>query len=537
MKKAIALLLAVVMVLALAACGKQSAQPAAAQPAQEAAAPAAEGAAEQGSGRLPLVRVGISDDVATLDPLGDNGQGRYMVLQSCCEYLCSLEGVGGKMEGVIAESWEQTDTYTYVVKIYDYVYDCAGNHITASDVAFSYNKCIELGLQGMVLNMIVSVTALDDYTVEFKVNSDAAGCMLNTLTGVMIVSEKAYEEDPDHMANKPVGTGAYVVTEFTPGSTIKMVRNENYWQKPELTNWYSKSNVDAIEFQVIMEPAQLALALETGTVDIAGYVPQNEADSFEGNPDFNIFIQNNLMSQVLLFNVASPFASKELRQAVLYCIDNAAILQNVFGGKGVVNHDFSNEIYPDYIEAWHDRDYYDYNVEKAKELVAASGMDLTGMKFKLMTTSSPTQVRMAQLIQAYMHEIGIETEIVSYDSSLYIGYSFDPTQWDLRLDTRGAGDYVSSVYKYAYDQDMYGSITVNFYTDEDLQVLLRAAMSEATHNEETLNAFSEAVNELALGYGIITDYVNYVGNSSVVKGVTYNWFQKLMPGACEYVVG
>jgi len=534
MKKTIAFLLALGMLFTLASCGQN-----ASAPAQEQTPSTTDASKDTGDGRLPLVRVAISDDVATLDPLGDNGQGRYMVLQSCFEYLCSLDGVGGKMEGLIAKSWKQVDTYTYVVEIYDYVYDCAGNHITANDVAFSYNKCIELGLQGMALNMIESVTATDEYTVEFKVNSDAAGCMLNTLTGVMIVSQKAYEEDPDHMANKPIGTGAYIVTEFTPGSTIKMVRNENYWQKPELTSWYSQANVDEIEFHVIMEPAQLTLALETGTVDIAGYMPQNEADNFEGNSDFDVTVQNNLMSQVLLFNASelSPFSSKELRQAVLYAIDNAAILQNVFNGKGTVNKNYANDIYPDYVDDWDNQDYYEYNIDKAKQLVADSGVDLTGKKVRIMTTPSSTQIRIAQLLQAYMSQIGIESEIISYDSSLYIGYCFDPTQWELRLDTRGAGDYVSSVYKYSFDQDMYGGITVNFYHDEDLQVLLRAAMAEETHNAESLDAFSKAMNELALGYGICTDYVNYVSRSSVVKSLTFNWFQKVMPGACEYIVG
>ena len=55
---------------------------------------------------------------------------------------------------------------TYLVTIFDYVYDSAGNHIMAADVAWSYNTAMAVGKM-RPLGDIESVTATGDYTVEF----------------------------------------------------------------------------------------------------------------------------------------------------------------------------------------------------------------------------------------------------------------------------------------------------------------------------------------------------------------------------------
>lgn len=489
--------------------------------------------------RAPLVRIAINDDVATLDPLGGNEQGRIMVLPNVFEYLCFLTSiVEGELQPWIAKEWEQIDDYTYRVTIYDYVHDSAGNPIKASDVAFSYNKNIEKGLNAAAINMISSVTAIDDVTVEFVLNTTAAGALLNTLTGTPIVSQAAYEADPEEMANNPIGSGAYVVTEYIPGSGVKLHRNENYWQTPELACIGGQQNVEDIEYQVTLEASQLTLSLETQTCDLAGYVVQTEADNFEDYDGFTIYSEPNLLSQVLLFNTTEgyPFANKELRQAVCYAVDNAGILMNIYNNKGGLCYTYGNRGYSDYQEAWESEDYYNYNVEKAKELREAAGYGEGELTVKIMTVTSTQHMRMGELLQAYLAQIGINSEIVSFDSSLYNPYRFDPEQWDVRIDNKGAGDYLSSVYKYSFDQDMYGGMTQNFYSDEHLQELLVTAMAEATHTAENINAFHQELKELAIGYGICYDLINYVGNDSVISDLTLNWYQKVMPGACEYVL-
>jgi len=486
--------------------------------------------------RAAKIRIAINDDVSSLDPLGDNGQGRTMILPSYCEYLCNITGIGGELQPCIAKSWEQIDDYTYHVEIYDYVYDSAGNHITASDVAFSYKKCLEYGLLANALGMIEEVTPLDDYNVEFVLNTTAAGALTNTLNGCYIVSQAAYEADPAHMANEPIATGAYVVTEFTPGSSVKLKRNENYWQKPELTAIYSQQNVEEIEYYVILEPAQLSMALETGSVDMAGYMTQNEVANFDGLDGYTITSIPNTLSQVILFNcdASNVFANQALRQAVCYCINNEAVLKNVFDGVGGLCKTYGNNAYGDYLTKWDSEDYYDYDLDKAKEKLAEAGYKEGELTVKIMTDTISYHVRIGELMQAFLSTIGINSEIVSYDSGLYNPYRFDTTQWDLRVDNKGAGDYITSVFKYSFDQDMYGGKTQNFYTDPAMQELLVTAMAAKTHTPENIDKIHEAIKESAIGYGICYDMSNYASSDSVIKTIVYDAKLKAVPGACEY---
>ena len=309
------------------------------------------------------------------------------------------------------------------------------------------------------------------------------------------------------------------------------------YKRQELTCVYSQANVEEIEFNVVLEAAQLSMMLETGEVDIAGYLQENEVANFDGLDGYTTTSTTNCLSMVLLFNCDSSnvFANKALRQAVCYAIDNEAILQNVFGGKGSVNKSYGNDVYGDFVDKWYDEDYYDYDMEAAKAKLAEAGYEPGELHVKIMTTTESHFIRIGELVQAFLSTIGISSEIVSYESSLYNSYRFAPEEWDLRVDNKGAGDYITSVYKYSFDQDMFGGQTQNFYVDEEMQQLLETAMDEKTHTPENIDAVHQAIKESAIGYGLCSNMINYVSNDSKVKKIVYNWFQKAVIGACEFV--
>ena len=74
-----------------------------------------------------------------------------------------------------------------MVSIRDNVYDHNNNPINANDVAFCFNRSIELGERTSTLGDITSVTALDDYTVEFVFEPDQIGSFERAMTSTPIV--------------------------------------------------------------------------------------------------------------------------------------------------------------------------------------------------------------------------------------------------------------------------------------------------------------------------------------------------------------
>lgn len=78
----------------------------------------------------------------------------------------------------------------------------------------------------------------------------------------MVVSQKSYEEIGG-FADKPIGTGPYVVSEYVSGAHLTLKANDKYWQTAELRDSNHKANVETIEYDIIAEASQHVIALST----------------------------------------------------------------------------------------------------------------------------------------------------------------------------------------------------------------------------------------------------------------------------------
>ena len=260
-KKLVALLMAGCMLCSLAGTG------------------IAASAAEEG--RTESVTVGVLSDPENMGPWSGMSQGRIAMLFSVYEYMVTRED--GEVYGVLAKDWERIDSKTYDVEIYDYIHDADGNPLTASDIVFSFESAI----------------ATKNYSnVEFKFNKDLEiGEFENVMLECAIVTQAAYEASEDQMATTPVGTTAYKVESYVPGSELILRDTGNYWQTDEsLVHGTSVHNADEIIFSVITEASQHTVALQTGAVDVSNGVPDTDIAKFEEGGEY---AEGNQVSIVL----------------------------------------------------------------------------------------------------------------------------------------------------------------------------------------------------------------------------------------------
>ena len=158
------------------------------------------------------VVVGINEDPQSLQPFGGPKDATF-----CYETMGTRDAFAGEFYGVLMESWEQTGDREFTAKIYDYIVDQAGNPLTASDVAFSWNKAKEVGELGEI-SVVESIEAVDDTTVKFTWAQDPTlGSFESMMSDVFIVTEAAYNASPDGMATTPVGTSPYKLTNYVSG--------------------------------------------------------------------------------------------------------------------------------------------------------------------------------------------------------------------------------------------------------------------------------------------------------------------------------
>ncbi len=491
-----------------------------------------------------VIRVGIETDPGTMDPYttgstnGKNATIKSVVYQT----LGMIQGVGGELAPEIAKSWEQVDSTTYDIEIFDYVYDTDGNHITADDVVFSYETCIASGSTSNT-KYIESIEKTGDYTVRLKLDRPAVTLFERIMQSIYIVSRKAYEESPDHMATMPVMTGPYKVAEWISGSSIVLEKNENYWQKPELAaeDINQAANVDRIEFSVIKEASQLAIALETGTIDMVYNLDATEAERFmdggESSDGFNVFTSVNNLTQTMFLNVSeySKFYNNlPLRQAVLYAFDNQGIVDGASGGYGVTCKTFGSDLLPDFQEKWKEEDYYEYNPEKAKELLKEAGYKEGELTLRIVTNNSSMRNKIAQILQAYLLQVGINSEILPYEDTLFNTYKNDPTQWDILLDNCGTSDQLMGMWRGKMDNSCNSSGTANMAMDDELQELLKKAENPESNSPETVDALHQYMKDNAYVYGIYNN-LSFTICRDVVTDVAMNSTPWLMPSGCSYV--
>lgn len=508
MKKLIALVLALVMCLSLfAACGGSNA-----------ADDGDEGGSDAEGKRTKVAAVVISLD--SLDPYKVRGA----ITQGFLTYepLWTMNETNDEMLGVIAKEWTINENVIDVT-IYDYVYDSAGNHITASDVVFSYNEYINAGVNSNA-KYIVSVEQTGDYSVRLTLTVKPWETLLTTIR-VPIIAEVAYTDpNADYVAN-PIATGHYVCTSFTAANKAVFEKRENHWQSDvneDLVPYTYKANVDVVELQCVLETPQIQNGLETGELQ-CGAVTATIAQGWEGNSDVAVTALPGKYMHTIMLNCYDGLLADNiaLRKAILYAIDTAAIAQAVTNGTGHMCYTIGNESLGGYLEEFESMDYYNYNMEKAKQYMAEAGYPDGGITLKWLGKSEEAVQLTSTIIQAQLAELGITLEISNLDNTTYMAqrtiYS-ENADWDLCWgDSVPKGNFVLAYQSYI-DYTQYELGNMLGLKDDNMQEIFMAALYNQT--PENIMALHNVVVDSAsiLGSYVDMDFWGHDPNLTVVTG-------------------
>ena len=479
----------------------------------------------------PKVIVAVPGDPSNLGPFVGMSLGRIGVLTTMYEYL--FYQIGPDLTPYIAKSFEKVADKTYDVTIFENVTDSAGNHITAADVAYSFTTAMGLGnLQP--LGDLASVTAKSDYVAEFVTKTDLGGGINKVLIECPIVSQKAYEASADQMATKPITTAAYVLKEYVPGSSLTFERRADYWQTdPKMSPVVTKSNVQTAVFQIIAEPAQNTIALQTGTASISTSVPGSDVALFEGQSGFTVDRKMDNLTYLVAYNGSAGHVlnNKDLRQAISYAINKQALCDAVSPGACNPSHEIGNSNFIGYLKKWDTEPYYEFDLAKAKALFASSGAP-ANLTLNLLATSQPPSTGLVcQVIQAQLAELGITVKITQVDPPVFNTEKYVPGKWDLLVDASAGGDFVYSPWQLMFDQKRYNGTTSNWFKDDKLQRLMTAAATDAS--EANADAAWQYIKEADYMQGLFS-YVNNIVSVSDVTSVFLDGRGFVVPGASEY---
>lgn len=482
------------------------------------------------------VNVGVQSDPADFAPWAANTNGRTNALWGIYQELGHI--IDGEFYPALVKEYTLSDDGTYMdCTLFDYITDSAGNHMTASDVVFSFNKGMELGFITGV-GMIESVEAISDYVVRFHFNAELRAGDLDTIFRTDIVTQAAYEADPNGMSANPVGTGPYALTSYTANNSFTYTLREDFWQTdPQYQHARDMANVKQINYLILPESSQRTMALEQGQIDMCSEVSNEDIDMFrEGGSQSDKYwvygVPDNLSCLIFCNNDSSHITSDvNLRRAIFYSINAETILESVWKGNGTNPKSMSPSWGTGYVAEVESQDnYYNYSVEKAKECLAQSSYN--NEKLILLTEATGNIASAAQLVQAFLSAAGIDSEIKSVDSTILSATYSDPNEWDVMLTQNACNVYAVTSFN-PFSSDRYTTGTINHIHDDKLQELLSTAYTLSTANDESFLALHNYVIENAYGMNLVNYTTSYVA-PKFMDSVCLSYKKTFIPGGCTY---
>jgi peptide/nickel transport system substrate-binding protein len=420
--------LVLVMAVAIAcapAAPAPATQPTAAPAAEQPAAPAAPAEQPAGPVKGGTIVVGLQAEPTTLDSQQISDYNSHRAAYGIYDMLLRFEDEGTNVEPGLAERWEISDDgleYTLYlrqgVKFHD------GTDFNADAVKFNIDRQIDVdhpfhntgqfAYAEFTWGMVDRVEVVDPYTVKF-VLKDKFAPFLNHLAmhPAAMASPAAVEKYGMDFSINPVGTGPFKFVRWTPGVEVVLEKNPDYWRGEPL--------LDQIIYRPIIEDQSRLTELESGGVNFMVNVPPDDLARIKGDSQYTVVEQAGMHTWWVAFNHAKePFNNKLVRQAMNYAINKQAIVDNILKGTGQLAVSPLPPVVWSYTD---DIQTYEYNPEKAKELLAEAGYpDGFTCDFWLPESGSGMQqpVVMGTAMQADLKAVGIDCTIQTFEWGSYL---------------------------------------------------------------------------------------------------------------------
>jgi len=271
------------------------------------------------------VRLGADVDAGTLDPRLMRNTTAYRVNNLLYDGLVRL-GPDLAVEPGLATRWENPDPTTWIFHLREGVDFHNRTPFTADDVVFTFSTILDPALGSPSRPLLLpmeAVEAIDSLTVRVRLSEPYAPLLSYLDVGIV---SRAYAEAGGDLSTSPVGTGPMKLASWSRGSTIRLVRNDEYWGGPP--------SVETFDFVVVADNTARAQAFEAGDLDIiqSPLSPRDirrlEADSGHAGA-----VLRGLAITYLNINTRNgALADPAMRRALAMLVDQGTIVDVIYEG-------------------------------------------------------------------------------------------------------------------------------------------------------------------------------------------------------------
>lgn len=331
-----------------------------------------------------------------------------LVMANFYETLLRYNSTTNTFTPVLATDYSKSEdglTWTFTIREGVLFHD--GSTMDAADVVYSLERSKNMNKgASFIWGPVDSIIATDDMTVEMQLKYAAPlDLIVSCAYSAYIMSPEKAEQGTDwFQEGNECGTGPYMLQSQVPGDEVIMTKYEDYW------NGWDGKHFDKVIIKNIGENASRRQLIESGEADITNSLMVEDLKALQNNSEVTVYQSNSFANTIGFFNTQSkPFDNKLVRQALNYAFPYNDVIEYVAQGFA------TRPTGPIPTSMWGalDKPMYEYDLDKAKQLLTEAGYPDGGFKMEIAYISGvEDRKKTAELYKAELEKLGIEVEII-----------------------------------------------------------------------------------------------------------------------------
>ena len=437
----------------------------------------------------------VEGEPQTLDPASSAN----VIVPNLCDSLLTVTP-DFTLEPGIAESADWVDPVTFEITVRAGVSFWDGTPVTGADVAYSLERNRDPMSQWYAaFALVTSIEAVDNTVVVHFAAPDTTFRDALSGGGGAVMSKAFGDQVGQDLGTSGGGlmcSGPFKLDEWKPGTEISITANPDYWNGAPLT--------ERIRFVFVTDGSTLTSALTSGEIDGAFNVPPGSRQALSADGAGRLIVGPSTASYSFgPASAESAAANPLVRQALSLAIDREQYIDTVLQGLGEVQ----KTIVPPFVwSGMEAKDVYQnaydalpepkVDLERAKELIAASGVDTSVPLVLAVPAGAKEFSQTASIVQSAAKNIGLTIQIderqpadfgaLFYTPELRAGVDFVATTG--YLEVPGVLGYPQL---FMLPEDLGGIFNWSGYSNDEVTEGLQAART-ATDPTTAADAFAGA---------------------------------------------
>ena len=426
MKKFLALVLSLCLVLSLAACGGKT----------------ADDDTGEGSKTGGTIQVGLNSAPVSMNIWCQNDLNSATIMNLVCPNLVAIDDDGNKYDYLTESSESNEDCTVWTIKLKE-LYWNDGTPVTSADLLFTAKYGVEhhIGFFDSYYGLVdfEKSSCPDERTVEFALTSGNVNFWKGAGNWIPVMRESEWSsvEEPTTYSYSGAGYGPYYISEWVDGEYVTLKRNPYFTQ----ANDGAGACIDEVVFRVYTDENAMVLALQNGEVDVcANFLSASSISQLQSNSNYQIESVGSLGYTLITFSQTNELLQDvNVRKALAASCDREALVNVAMSGAATPMYTPISPVYSDFTASNIRQPEFD-TAAAASILENAGYVDTNGdgirekdgVKLTIRWLTYPSRQELpllAESAQATLKDIGIDVDINCTANRRE--FLADMTSWDI----------------------------------------------------------------------------------------------------------